>query len=102
MMDGMTPLPLIAVYWKQKKQSLTVYIPAGIFQLDDDRPPLGNVRIQGAGIWYSELHVAGNAFSVSAASFELRDFALFGNTTFRDNMVAESGFRGDAGENSNY
>jgi hypothetical protein len=81
-------------------QKKGVWIPAGIFNFASAQRHVGNVVLRGAGMWHTILKVEGNAFWGNGNNFEMRDFAIFGNTKFRVDSIAEDGFRGGAGKNS--
>jgi hypothetical protein len=85
-----------------KQQQQGVWVPPGVFHFNTFLPrrTLGGVVMRGAGMWYSTLQVKRNAFFGTGERFEIHDLAIFGNSTVRDDAVAESGFHGDLGQGS--
>jgi hypothetical protein len=111
-------------------QRKVLWIPRGVFTLSpqpanlqnvnyDQVPKLlvtGSVTIQGAGMWYSRLQGFGAQFELKgnpetqptgtapaplAVTYELRDFALFGDVTWRqDTNSGWQGFDGPWGQGS--
>jgi hypothetical protein len=66
------------------KQKKSVWIPEGEFTLTEKRAiDAENVRIYGAGMWYTTLKGAGAAFKYGGTS-KFYDFAMTGVSTVRD------------------
>lgn len=82
------------------EQKKGVWIPSGVFNFASRDRHIGNVVIQGAGMWHTVLKVDGNAFWGNGNTFEIRNFAIYGNTKFRVDSISEDGFRGGAGKGS--
>ncbi len=76
----------------------SVWIPAGTFTVTG-HISVNNVTVRGAGPWYSILHGAGvgiygNSPSNPSTNVHLYDFALFGETTVRNDSTVDSGVGG--------
>jgi hypothetical protein len=86
-----------------RAQGRTVYIPPGRFDLSQ-RWLLHSVKVQGAGVWETELHFTSpsncgiRGESVSGHTTELRDFHLTTELTIRND--SEHGLSGYFGQNS--
>jgi hypothetical protein len=77
-----------------------VYVPQGTFESTSSAIDVHDVTIAGAGMWYSEIRGPFARFSCSGNGCVYRDFAVTGETTFRDDSSPESGFLGGAGTGS--
>jgi hypothetical protein len=82
------------------EQKKGVWIPAGVFNFSSGQRHIGNVVLRGAGMWHTVMKVDGNMFWGNGNNFEMHDFAIYGNTKFRVDTIAEDGFRGGAGRGS--
>lgn len=82
------------------EQKKGVWIPAGVFNFSARERHIGNVVLRGAGMWHTVMKVDGNMFWGEGNHFEMHDFAIYGNTKFRVDSIAEDGFRGGAGKGS--
>jgi hypothetical protein len=82
------------------EQKKGVWMPAGVFNFSSSQRYIGNVVLRGAGMWHTVMKVDGNTFWGNGNSFEMHDFAIYGNTKFRIDTIAEDGFRGGAGRGS--
>jgi hypothetical protein len=94
---------------KAKELGKTVWIPAGTFKITGKiiLPP--GVKVQGAGMWYSELvgdesqyadvnkrvSITGNGSDIHIA-----DFAIIGKLNYRSDRESSDGIGGSFGENS--
>ncbi len=73
-----------------------LYIPQGQFQSFSKTLSAQNVKLQGAGMWYSAIvgfNAQINCWGAGGCKFF--DFALFGDTVQRDDASPETGFRGN-------
>ena len=73
-----------------------LYIPEGQFQSFTKPLSAQNVKLQGAGMWYSAIvgfNAQINCWGAGGCKFS--DFALFGDTVQRDDASPETGFRGN-------
>ena len=82
------------------EQKKGVWMPAGVFNFSSRERFIGNVVLRGAGMWHTVMKVDGNTFWGEGSRFEMHDFAIYGNTKFRVDAIAEDGFRGGAGKDS--
>jgi hypothetical protein len=82
------------------EQKKGVWMPAGVFNFSSSKRDIGNVVLRGAGMWHTVMKVDGNMFWGEGNRFEMHDFAIYGNTKFRVDSIAEDGFRGGAGKGS--
>ena len=82
------------------EQKKGVWMPAGIFNFSSRERHIENVVLRGAGMWRTVMKVEGNTFWGEGSRFEMHDFAIYGNTKFRVDTIAEDGFRGGAGKGS--
>jgi hypothetical protein len=83
-----------------KQAGAEVWIPAGEFTLNSAQQ-VDQVTIRGAGSWYSVLR-SNNPFNNGGATgnIELRDFAILGAVTERNDGAPDNGFHGVLGANS--
>lgn len=77
-----------------------VWIPEGTFESTTRPFYLQDVTIQGAGMWYSVIHGFYARFECTGDNCRYSDFAILGETTFRDDESPENGFNGGAGRGS--
>jgi hypothetical protein len=94
---------------KAKELGKTVWIPAGTFKITGKITLPSGIKIQGAGMWYSELvgdeaeyadvnkrvSIAGNGSDIHIA-----DFAIIGKLNYRSDRESSDGIGGSFGENS--
>jgi len=82
----------------------TVWIPQGTYTVTRQLI-VDNVTVTGAGPWYSILHgagagVFGKPAPTPSSAVHLSGFAIFGETTVRDDSVSDSGLGGSLGGGS--
>ncbi|MEY9934392.1 hypothetical protein ABH926_009060 [Catenulispora sp. GP43] len=82
----------------------TVWIPPGTFTVTRQLT-VDAVTVAGAGPWYSVLHgagvgVFGKPAPTPSTAVHLSGFAIFGETTVRDDSVSDSGLGGSLGGGS--
>lgn len=87
-----------------RTQGRTVWLPPGTYQVNRQLV-VDRVTLVGAGPWYSVLTgnrvgVFGNAAPTPSTGVHLSGFAVFGQTTARDDSVVDSGFGGSFGGGS--
>ncbi|MEY9855870.1 hypothetical protein ABH935_001474 [Catenulispora sp. GAS73] len=87
-----------------RAQQKTVWIPPGTYTVTRHLI-VDKVAVQGAGPWYSVLHgagvgVFGDAAPTPSTAVHLSGFAIFGETTIRDDSVSDSGVGGSLGGGS--
>lgn len=85
-------------------QGRVLYIPAGTYTVNQ-HIIVNNVTIQGAGQWYSVLHgngvgVYGNYAPNPSSNVQIRDFAIFGETTDRNDGAQVNAIGGALGGGS--
>lgn len=77
-----------------KKEKKEVWIPAGTFNLEEEKGIEATaVTIRGAGMWHSNLVGAGASFFYSGTS-KFYDFSMTGVSTVRDDKGDLAGFEG--------
>lgn len=79
-----------------------LYIPEGVFHLNSSHLEVGNVTIRGAGMWHSTIMGPKARFTCWGGNCRYYDFAVFGDTTARDDGVGgqdDAAF--DGGNNNN-
>ena len=77
-----------------------VWIPEGIFESNLHPFDVSDVTIKGAGMWYSTIQGFYARFNCSGNNCRFFDFAILGETLFRDDKSPENGFNGGAGTGS--
>jgi hypothetical protein len=87
-----------------RAQQRGVWLPPGTFQVNRQLV-VDRVTLAGAGPWYSVLHgrgvgVFGEAAPATSTGVHLSGFAVFGETTVRDDSVIDSGLGGSLGGGS--
>ena len=85
---------------KARAAKTGVWIPEGTFESSIHGFDVSEVTIQGAGMWYSTLHGFYARFNCMGNNCRFADFAILGETTFRDDKSPENGFNGSAGTGS--
>lgn len=85
---------------KAKAAGTGVWLPVGTFESEQLGFEVSDVTIQGAGIWYSTIHGSHARFNCIGSNCRYSDFAIFGETTLRDDKSPENGFNGGAGTGS--
>jgi F5/8 type C domain-containing protein/alpha-1,3-glucanase-like protein len=77
-----------------------LYVPQGTFEINQSLQ-VDNVTIQGAGPWYTVLH-SNNPFQNGGAqgNIHLKNFAVFGEITERNDGSPDNAFHGVLGANS--
>ncbi|MDR2476180.1 MAG: right-handed parallel beta-helix repeat-containing protein [Treponema sp.] len=85
-----------------RSQNKGVWIPEGVFEIHNGPVAVNSgLAIQGAGMWYSTLSGPGAAFKLNGGgNYHFADFALFGDTTVRQDSAPETGFDGNPGRGS--
>jgi hypothetical protein len=81
-------------------QKTGVWIPVGTFESSSRPFEVADVTIQGAGMWYSNIHGLYARFNCIGNNCRYFDFAILGETTTRDDSSPENGFNGGAGMGS--
>jgi hypothetical protein len=82
------------------EQGKTLWIPVGEFRLDGQRLPVGNVRVQGAGMWYSRFTGKSTMFAGTGKPVRFADLAIFGEIDRRVDDLPENAFDGNFGDGS--
>lgn len=87
-----------------RTQQRGLWLPAGTYRVTR-KLLVDRVTVRGAGPWHSVLSgagvgVFGNAVPNPSTAVHLADFAVFGDTTARDNSTVDSGLGGSLGESS--
>jgi hypothetical protein len=77
-----------------------VWIPAGTFESEVHGFDVSEVTIQGAGMWYSNIHGKFARFNCVGNNCRFADFSILGETILRDDKSPENGFNGGAGTGS--
>lgn len=77
-----------------------VWIPVGTFDSLYTELNVADVTLQGAGMWYSNIHGLYARFNCTGNNCRYADFAILGETTLRDDNSPENGFNGGAGTGS--
>ncbi|GAA5049332.1 discoidin domain-containing protein [Streptomyces similanensis] len=82
-------------------QGGVVWIPPGDYRLTSSLGGVQNVTLQGAGSWYSTVHSSGfiNQGS-SAGNVHIKDFAVIGEVTERNDSSPDNFVNGSLGPNS--
>lgn len=83
-----------------KAQGKPVWIPEGEFRLDGPRIPVGNVKVRGAGMWYSKLAGSSPMFAGTGEPVEFSDLAIFGGIDRRTDTSPDNAFDGNLGKGS--
>ncbi len=86
-----------------------VWIPAGTFTITGDILLPANIRVQGAGMWYSTLQGKETLYADASrrvrlkgtgSNIHLSDFAIIGKLTYRNDSEPNDGIVGSYGTNS--
>ena len=64
-----------------------LWIPAGTYNVISATLNAAGVTVQGAGMWYSVLQGKSAHFQMSGNNNQFRDFAIFGDATYRDDTT---------------
>jgi hypothetical protein len=84
-----------------RSQGKVLWLPSGTYKLDASGVDTSGITIQGAGMWYTVLQGRGAHLNIFGNNNVLRDFALFGDVTARDDTNGvHDGIRGPAGTGS--
>lgn len=83
-----------------RAQGKTAWIPEGEFRLDGARIPVGNVKVRGAGMWYSRLGGSSPMFAGIGEPVEFSDLAIFGDIDHRTDSSPDNAFDGNLGKGS--
>ena len=86
--------------FKAQKEKTGVWIPVGTFEALQRGFEVADVTVQGAGMWYSNLHGPYARFNCTGNNCWYSDFAILGETVLRDDSSPENGFNGGAGTGS--
>jgi hypothetical protein len=95
--DGPAIRNAIAAAQAQRKE---LWLPPGTFRSSSVTFDVANLTISGAGMWYSVIQGPFAQFKVTGNDNRFHDFAVFGETVFRDDQNADLGFDGPAGTGS--
>ena len=99
--DGMNSAQaLVKCLEAAKAQGKPVWIPEGEFRLDGPRIPVGNVKVRGAGMWYSKLMGSSPMFAGTGEPVEFSDLAIFGGIDHRTDTSPDNAFDGNLGKGS--
>lgn len=99
--DGRDASPaLVKCLETAKAQGKPVWIPEGEFRLDGPRIPVGNVKVRGAGMWYSRLAGSSPMFAGTGEPVEFSDLAIFGGIDHRADTSPDNAFDGNFGKGS--
>lgn len=85
---------------KAGREGLIAWIPEGVFELNGERIPLPEVRIQGAGMWHSRLGGSRPMFAGTGRAVEVSDLGIFGDTNVRNDSSPDNAFDGNFGDGS--
>ncbi|MBC7878698.1 MAG: hypothetical protein H7Y59_16125 [Anaerolineales bacterium] len=85
---------------KARTAKTGVWIPVGTFESEIHGFDVADVTIQGAGMWYSNIHGKYARFNCVGNNCRFADFAILGETILRDDKSPENGFNGSAGTGS--
>ena len=98
--DGNDDEAFVRATLAARDQKRILWVPPGTFILDGGVKGLGDVTIQGAGLWHSRL--AGNAtfFHGHGKRIAVRDLGIFGEVAHRDDHFPHNAFTGNLGEDS--
>jgi hypothetical protein len=77
----------------------TVWVPPGAFDDSSTQLVVGNVQIQGAGMWYSTLRGPSALFICAGSGCRFSDFSLLGEVTLRNDAQSVHAFGGPFGRN---
>ena len=83
-----------------RAQGKSVWIPEGEFRLDGARIPVENVKVRGAGMWYSQLAGSSPMFAGTGEPVEFSDLAIFGGIDHRTDSSPDNAFDGNFGKGS--
>lgn len=101
--DGQNATPaLVKCIEAARAQGKSVWIPEGEFQLDGARIPVGNVKVRGAGMWYSTFAGSSPMFAGTGESVEFSDLAIFGGIDHRNDSSPDNAFDGNFGKGSRF
>lgn len=78
----------------------TLWIPEGEFRLAGPRIKLGDVRVQGAGMWYSKFTGKSAMFEGTGNPVTVSDLAIFGEIDRRVDDTPDNAFHGNFGKGS--
>jgi hypothetical protein len=79
-----------------------LWIPTGDFQLDGERISIGEVTLQGAGMWHSRFTGKRPMFEGTGKTFSISDIGIFGQTNYRDDTAPDNAFNGNLGKGSRF
>ena len=85
---------------KARNAGTGLWIPPGTFESSQHALDVSDVTIQGAGMWYSNLHGSQARFNCVANNCVFKDFAILGETISRQNNATDDGFSGSGGTGS--
>jgi len=99
--DGKNSAPaLLKCLEAARTQGKSVWIPEGEFRLDGPRISVGNVKVRGAGMWYSKLAGSSPMFAGTGEPVEFFDLAIFGGIDHRNDSSPDNAFDGNLGKGS--
>ncbi len=82
-----------------KADGKSVWIPEGEFLLNGPRISVGDVRVNGAGMWHSSLTGSSPMFA-GTGRVEFSDLAIFGGIDHRNDRSPDNAFDGNFGRGS--
>jgi hypothetical protein len=85
---------------KARAAQTGVWIPVGTFESEIHGFEVSDVKIQGAGMWYSTIHGKFARFNCRGNNCRFADFAILGETLLRDDKSPENSFNGQSGTGS--
>ena len=91
---------LVKCLEKAAAERKTVWIPPGEFLVNGPRIRAGDVRVQGAGMWYSTLAGTCPEFEGTGAPVVFSDLAISGNINHRNDESPDNAFTGNFGQGS--
>lgn len=83
-----------------RNQNKVAWIPAGTYALGGSFKAMGGVEIQGAGMWHTRLTGSGAMFYGTGERFAVRDLAVLGDVTTRNDMSPDNFLNGNLGVSS--
>ena len=83
-----------------RSQNKVAWIPAGTYALGGSFKAMGGVEIQGAGMWHTRLTGSGAMFYGTGERFAVRDLAVFGLVSARNDLSPDNFLNGNLGVSS--
>lgn len=91
---------LVECLRRAEEKNQIVWVPRGNFRLEGGRIPLGKVRVQGEGVWYSCLTGSAPMFAMNGQPVFFSDLAVSGDTNHRNDNSPDNAFDGNFGDGS--